>query len=240
VGEWILMKIDDASVAICFHCGNETLMVEVASHAVKETDNIGMDDYGDPLHVVQFHSKWDLLMCPVCKDVTLYRRTWCSEDGPYDEPEEKILFPYVTRKSGNIPPKIYSAYSAAIKVRRIDGAICALSLRRTLEMMCKDRGVEGYDLYTKLKQLSDEGVLPPILSEMGDILKLLGNAAAHGDDAEFDEDVVLAIVDFTQIILDYVYNIPASLRDVQQKITDKGFRKSPPNKTLKQTNESAS
>ncbi|GMA62965.1 DUF4145 domain-containing protein [Alicyclobacillus fastidiosus] len=100
-----------------------------------------------------------------------------------------------------------------------------MSLRRTLEMMCKDQGANGKDLYTKLKQLSHQRILPPILSEMGDILKLLGSAAAHGDDAEFDDDVISAIVDFTQIILDYVYNIPVNLKVIQHKITDKGFRK---------------
>lgn len=92
-------------------------------------------------------------------------------------------------------------------------------------MMCKDFRATGKDLYSKLKELSERGVLPPILSEMGDILKLMGNAAAHGDDAEFDDEIILSLIDFTQIILDYVYNIPANLEAVQQNVADKGFRK---------------
>lgn len=219
------MKVEDATVVMCFHCGNETLMPKVAEHVLKESQTFGMDETGRPQYSVDFRTTWNLYLCPVCRDVTLHVIEWCSEDDPLQSRESTVLYPHVTRKAGKIPDEIYSAYSAAMKVRRIDSAICALSLRRTLEMMCKDFRATGKDLYSKLKELSERGVLPPILSEMGDILKLMGNAAAHGDDAEFDDEIILSLIDFTQIILDYVYNIPANLEAVQQNVADKGFRK---------------
>ena len=64
------------------------------------------------------------------------------------------------------------------------------------------------DLYSKLKYLAETKVMPPIVDEMAYILKKLGNAAAHADDIVFDEGIVNSMIEFTQIILDYVYNIP--------------------------------
>ena len=64
-------------------------------------------------------------------------------------------------------------------MRNIDGAICAFAVRSTLEKMCKDKGEIKGSLYDKLKNLSKKGVLPPILDEIADVLRDLGNAAAH-------------------------------------------------------------
>jgi signal recognition particle subunit SEC65 len=56
---------------------------------------------------------------------------------------------------------------------------------------------------------------------MADILRDLGNAAAHADDTNFPEDIVSSMIDFTQIILDYVYNLPEKLSVVQERIGKK-------------------
>ncbi|MED1382013.1 DUF4145 domain-containing protein [Bacillus mycoides] len=90
-----------------------------------------------------------------------------------------------------------------------------MALRRTLERMCKDKGAEGKNLYRKLKYLSDNGVIPPILSVMSSIIKDIGNEAAHGDDVEFDQQLVSSLFKFTEIILEYVYVIPRHLKKIQ-------------------------
>lgn len=86
-------------------------------------------------------------------------------------------------------------------------------------MMCKDKGASGKTLYLKLKDLSDKGVLPPILTEMTSVLRDLGNAAAHGDEREFSEELIESMIKFTNVILDYVYNLPDKLSEIQKQLS---------------------
>ncbi|MCS1350285.1 DUF4145 domain-containing protein [Mechercharimyces sp. CAU 1602] len=67
---------------------------------------------------------------------------------------------------------------AALKTKNIDGAICVLALRRTLEMMCIDKGENNRNLYKNIQELSDRDILPPILDGMAGILREVGNYAA--------------------------------------------------------------
>lgn len=209
-------------VKLCLHCGNTTKMEKVASYKWREECN-----------------DWDLwevneinmYMCPVCKDVTIEKEYIFSEDLVYtrdeygnifeDEKEStKIfqLYPSHTVTGDHIPKKIASAFESAIKVRNIDGAICAIAIRRTLEMMCKDKSsIEG-NLYKMLESLANEGILPPILDNMASILRKLGNDAAHANEIEFDREKVNLLVHFTKTILDYVYNLPAQLENLQTKL----------------------
>lgn len=209
------------AVVVCYHCGNKTMMEKIATHLYSDEDVLDEDEYGRSLFSVTWGRKWELFICPVCNEVSLRRSSWFSEETDHTgRPIEtsSIIYPAITRNSQNMPKKVYGSFEAAIKVRHIDGAICVLSLRRTLEMMCKDRGETGHDLYTKLKRLADKGTLPPILGEMAQLLKKLGNAAAHADDADFPTEIVEPMIDFTQTILDYVYNLPQSLADIQSKL----------------------
>jgi signal recognition particle subunit SEC65 len=210
------------SILMCFHCGNKTMMKEIVHHRHMEEEALDEDEFGNPTYVLYWEQNWHLFSCPVCNNVTLKKVSWFSEDIDHmgrPIPTEEILYPPTTRKSANMPDKVFGAFESAIKVRHIDGAICALSLRRTLEMMCKDLGATEGDLYLKLQSLSQRGVLPPILGEMATVLRKLGNDAAHADDAEFPKDVVEAMIDFTQTILEYVYRLPQALEDIQDRIS---------------------
>lgn len=189
-------------VLTCYHCGNKTLMKNVANHI-----NDG------PF----CQREWHLYECPVCDEVTLTRID--HFDRVWSRYEDEIVYPYNNRgEHAYIPKQVYEAFNAAMKVRHIDGAICTLSLRRTLEMMCKDLGETKGNLYEKLANLADKAVLPPIVGGMADVLRDLGNAAAHADDVEFPREIVEAMIHFTRAILDYVYNLPKSLADIQRGI----------------------
>lgn len=199
-------------VILCFHCGNMTFMDLVKNHEHIESQEI--NDY----YSVDFVRNWYIYSCKVCGEITVNREEWHSEDTYPDGKiivKSTIIYPQVTNKNSNMPEGVFEAFEAAVKVRHIDGAICALSIRRALEKMCKDKGATHRDLYSKLKHLADTKILPPIIDEMAYVLKQLGNAAAHADDVLFDEEMVASMIEFTQIILDYVYNMPAKLKAVQ-------------------------
>jgi len=209
-------------VKLCLHCGNKTKMDNVAHH--KWTDS----DYEEGFHE---EYKYSLFMCPVCNEVTFEKESLFSEDICFIEhlhPHEQeklieentrveILYPFRTDYTNHVNKDVQSAFESAIKVRNIDGAICVLSLRRTLEIMCKDKGETEGNLYQMLKSLSSKGILPPILDNMASILRKLGNAAAHANEIEFDREKVDLLVHFTKTILDYVYTLPAQLEELQTK-----------------------
>ena len=207
------LDADQGKVLLCYHCGNQTHMQRVAQHKFQWKDN-EVPLWG--------HFTWDLYFCPVCKKVTLEQIEVLSEYGDPETgpiPMEQILYPAITTNA-EMPEHVSNAFNAALKVRNIDGAICLISLRRTLEMMCKDKGAHQGTLYAKLKHLSNEGILPPIIDKMAGVLKEQGNMAAHGDSKSFHPEFVSLMIEFTETILKYVYVLPAKLNEIQVQIDE--------------------
>ena len=223
------MSMKTEKVLTCHHCGNKTAMKEVAKYLHKETEenwDYTYDPYR-PVEVITYLTEWCLFLCPVCINVTLEKASQNSEETePGGQPiiSEELLYPFKTIEENYIPKNVAKAFEAALKVKQIDGAICAIAIRRTLEMMCKDKGEEGKNLYRMLKSLSDKGVLPPILNDMASVLREIGNAAAHADEEEFNHDLVPSMIEFTNIILDYVYNLPKQIEQIQNEIRKKSVK----------------
>ncbi|WP_427108451.1 DUF4145 domain-containing protein [Lysinibacillus xylanilyticus] len=210
-----------SKVIICLHCGNKTKMEEVAKYNKRE----------------EYYEMWDetnyrLFLCPVCRNVTLESDSIFSEDishvaflEPWEREEEinkatriEQLYPESLVKGDYIPEKVQKAFEAAVRVKNIDQAICVLSLRRALEIMCKDKNAKGKTLYHKLQDLEKKNILPHIMSDVANFLKDEGNSAAHGDDIEFSIEKVHLLINFTKTILDYVYTLPGQLSDAQTKM----------------------
>ena len=60
--------------------------------------------------------------------------------------EKRIVYPKTKYDFKYAPKSIQRAFESAVKVAKIDSAICLLSLRRTLEMICKDKSAQGKTL----------------------------------------------------------------------------------------------
>lgn len=206
----------------CHHCGNKTLMEKVSTYVKKYE----FDEMWEEI-------KWNLFICPACQEVTLEKETLFSEEIKHvlhendDELASEdvikklikidVLYPYESSQNNYIPYKVKTAFEAAVKVKNIDGAICAIAIRRTLEMMCKEKGETKGNLFIKLQKLSQKGILPPIINDMAGVLREVGNSAAHADE-EFKSELVPSMIEFTTIILDYVYNLPNRIADIQEAI----------------------
>lgn len=204
-------------VLLCLHCGNKTHMDKVSSYSYEDRDQYTCST-----------DTWSMFFCPVCSKVTLEHSHIFSEDCDFDEfgnygpyKRTKTLYPHPSATSqAGLPESIKNSFDAAQKVRHIDGAVCALSLRRTLEMICKDKGETSGNLFNKLQNLSNKGILPPILDQIASVLRELGNVAAHADDIEYEfpSELVPELIEFTDIILNYLYVLPAKIQDIQSKM----------------------
>lgn len=178
-------------------------------------------------------TNYRLYMCPVCDCVTLESDNVFSEDvidtnhlelEEQDEMIEKAikirqLYPENLVEGDYMPLKVQKAFEAAVKVKNIDLAICVLSLRRALEIMCKDKGAIGKNLFEKLKDLEKKNILPHIMKEVAIFLKDEGNSAAHGDDVKFSAEKVRMLINFTKTIFNYVYILPGQLNEAQTNIS---------------------
>lgn len=132
----------EEKVLTCFHCGNKTSMKQVSTHDITEHEEIWEYSYSPnrPVAVISYGKRWCLYLCPVCNEVTMERKSWFSEKTePNGNPivHEEIIYPTTGVTEHYIPKEVRDSFDAAFKVRHLDGAICVLALRRSLEKMCK-------------------------------------------------------------------------------------------------------
>jgi hypothetical protein len=229
-GKLGMSKTYSSKPILCLHCGNETLLEVVATFNDKETEYMYDDYYEAEVPIATFYSDYTLYKCPVCSKVTLKSVDACDQDRDHTGKVieyENILYPVQTGDLYYVPEKIKKAFESALKTKNVDKVMCALGLRRTLEMLCHDKGAEGRTLYNKLVDLSNKGIIPQVLNEASHLIRDLGNAAAHEEDVQFDVQTINDLIRFTRIILDYVYVIPKELRRLQTqfKIEEKDKNK---------------
>src|SRR6266702_1621563 len=116
----------------------------------------------------------------------------------------------------DIPQPVVDALNEAITCRA-DGCFTAsaIMVRKTLELLCRDRGAEGGDLKKRLQALGKKAVLPQELLDRLDELRLLGNDAAHVESQAYDqvgENEVDVGIMFTKEVLKAVYQYTALLQ----------------------------
>ena len=135
---------------------------------------------------------------------------FCISHG---EDEPLITFPAlrIDFQTKNIPERIRSCLEEAITCHAEGCFIAsAIMVRRTLEELCKDKGIKADNLKKRIKGLKTAVVLPTGLLEALDELRLLGNDAAHLQSKEYDnvgKDEVDAAIEVTKEILKGVYQM---------------------------------
>jgi hypothetical protein len=91
-------------------------------------------------------------------------------------------------------------------------------IRRSLEIVCNDRGLSAGNLAKRIKILSDRGEIPPVLSQATDLLRLIGNIAAHGSEQSVHALQVRAIDDFFMAVIEYLYIAPRRISDFERRL----------------------
>lgn len=203
-------------VILCMHCGNKTEMTEVAQY-VKEYPDYEEDAWGKQMEIAMYRKTWRIFMCPVCEEVTIIFHEY-SDCGYEPYIKDTQLFPQANFEFEGVPKNILNSYEAALKCRHLDGALCAIGLRKTLEIICKEFGETGYGIEKKLRSLSEKGILPPYLSKVAYILKDVGNEAAHGDDTDLPKEIINSLIEFTQTIINYLYVLPHNLMCIEKQM----------------------
>ena len=204
----------------CSHCGNTGILTFIA----KIDTPVEECEVNDRDEIVWCglieNTRWYFFQCPVCKKPVLiseYTMPMMIEDKSIIE----TVFPKISIHFDGVPDNIKTAFQSAIKIRGIDKAICVLSLRRTLEMICKDKGAQGNSLESKIDDLIDKKILPDMMSNACWIVRQSGNEAAHADDVEFTEYEVEEIVHYVAIVIEYLYSLPVRVATLKEKIEER-------------------
>ncbi len=194
----------------CYHCGNQTLMNQVMEHK----EDWGTEDfYGSTIST--------LYMCPICQKATYCETSWDDTLSSSENPTEEVKWPNITFESAYVPDNIRKAYEVSLKSINIDHSLCLVSLRRTLEMICKGNGAKGNNLQKMIIELSKKNVFPPTLENASNITRHLGNAAAHADNIDVDEYELKLISQFVRTIIEYIYVLPAKLSRLNRHLMNK-------------------
>ena len=214
------LDLSKEEIIKCFHCGNETLMHQKGEYQWGSI-NVGYDDFN-------FDYIYDMFACPVCHKVTL-RETYSDETmmKPYNNDmleyydKKSILFPINNIESSSIPSKVKEAFEAALKTKGIDKNICLMALRRTLELILKDKGATKWGLKDKIEEIAEKGLLPETLKEASSLTKILGDSAAHDKELEIDQHDVESMAEFVEYIIEYLYIVPDKINTYKERLSAK-------------------
>ena len=203
-------------VHTCFHCGNTGLLKFIGKTGWNDED-FYEDEDGNILNSTLIeHEDWYVFECPVCnKPVIISEYTF---DAAHATPTRRTEYPTVAISTDGVPIEIYSAFESAVKTRGIDHAICLLSLRRVLEMICKDKGETEGSLEIKVNALVEKKVLPPMIGEACWIIRKLGNEAAHADNINVYASDLEQVIAFVSAIIDYLYSLPHRVEKMKKRV----------------------
>jgi hypothetical protein len=202
----------------CYHCGNETLMNLKGEYYWKDVEEEGHYYFSSDLY-------YELYACPVCHNVSLTKRY--TDDSMIEQTckgdtrnfyDETTIYPMSSFDNKAVPRKIAEAFEAALKVKNIDNGVCLIALRKTLELVLCEKGAKKWSLQDKIEEIAAKGLLPEALKEASQFAKILGNAAAHGNDEHIDSNDVSLMTEFIKYILEYLYILPHKIETYKKKI----------------------
>lgn len=210
--------------AKCQHCNNETLM-EVRDINKIEQGNPSNDDYCYDMQVVLF--------CPTCHNYNIINAYWDNTYGKkneieqyeeiygLDRVEESIIFPVpsnlISQKSDLVPKNILHNLEKSYELKNIDEESCLVKLRKTLEIICNDKNANGPDLYHKIANLSERGILPNTLNSASTITRKLGNIGAHEDLIDISSVDLKIVIELVEYIIQYIYVLPKEIERLESK-----------------------
>jgi len=211
------MNTEKRRISFCPHCGNVAPQRLVYEHetTAKEIDAAGRV-------IEESQEAYYLLVCETCDQPLLY---FYNGDEPdvepyipdYEEGEEVSEFflagriwPHHAVPRG-LPQQVRTCYQEALRLKPVSPNAFAIQIRRCLEALCDDRGASKGSLGKRLKELSFKGDIPPTLSQMTDVLRVLGNVGAHDFETKLSAYDAAVIDRFFSSVLEYVYLAPASV-----------------------------
>ena len=199
-------------IAFCPHCGNRSPQSIVLEHSNQET--FYNEDGSEMPHGEGPDCQAIVCVCETCNALLLYDGISYEETGTWPN----LVYPRDLNISAAAPETIRAIYREAAVVKRNAPNAFAMLIRKGLEAICDDRGSPQGNLTVRLKHLAERGEMPPVLAEVTDVLRVVGNTAAHGSIQTITQPMTWAIDDLFRVIVEYVYVAPSKLTEFKERL----------------------
>lgn len=200
-------------IAFCPHCGNRAPQQLVYSkHFYSYTFDMKGNKSENDLPSAYFVAE-----CETCHEVLVYlAEAYIPEESQF--PDSGLIWPDPGFFGWGVPNLIKAIYEEASRIKNLSPNSFAVQIRRALETLCDDRGAAEGNLFDRLKSLANKGEIPPVLSEMSDILRLIGNIGAHATQQDVKPGHVPVIDEFFKAIIEYVYVAPKKIKQLREQL----------------------
>lgn len=155
-----------------------------------------------------------LLGCPECGSYFVVKYYGADVPDRYGraaidwDPPVIILPAETVTLDKSVPDEIAGSYKEAQRVLSHASGYTAAAImcRRTLEGMCENQAAHGATLKAKLEDLRNRGIIEAKLFEWADdVLRALGNDAAHDVSVMITKQDAEDALDFTRALIEYLY-----------------------------------
>lgn len=205
----------------CFHCGNKVNMNFLFSQHEKFGGTY-VNERGILDNDLEEHLYWIMLLCPVCRHVTVLKKytNECYFNPENDEQyfEKEIIFPLNSYDLRHVSKSISDSFEAALKIKNIDKDLCLVALRKTLEMICDEKSANGNRLDKKVQDLINRQIFPKDFEAAFWIIRYAGNKAAHTNKISLQNYELDEIINMLYTIINYLYIMPGKMKMLKDKL----------------------
>ena len=201
-------------VTFCPHCGNRAPQKLVYSNHFYSNGFFDMEGNktDNDLPAAYFIAE-----CETCHEVLVYlAEAHIPEKNRFLD--SNLIWPDPGFLGQGVPSLIKEIYKEAMRIKNLAPNAFAVQVRRALEALCDDRGANKGTLYDRLKSLVEKNEIPPVLSEMSNILRLIGNIGAHATQQNVKAGHVRIIDEFFKAIIEYVYVAPQKVKQLKKQL----------------------
>jgi len=145
--------------------------------------------------------------CPICDSPLVFHQEWEAWDDEAEIAAPRIIYPTDSKQfGGQIPASVKVAFEEAEACFKAGAHTAApLMCRRCLEAIAHDQGATGNGLAGKIKSLEQKGILTKEFVDWFDMLRQVGNQAAHDVAGPVSMSDAKDTLDFTHAILEFIY-----------------------------------
>jgi len=193
----------------CPHCSNISPQKLIHQHAYECT----MYDADGKKSTNGTPCEYFIFTCETCDELLLYHS--------FGDDEPTLFYPKNNELDKSVPEKVAHCYTEAVNIKNRAPTAYAIMIRKGLEAICDDRKIKKGTLFKRLKALEEKGEIPSNLITMSDVLRELGNAAAHDTELKVTVPLTWGMDGFFRAIVEYVYVAPNKIKEFKERIQKK-------------------
>lgn len=200
-------------ISFCPHCSNRAPHRLVHIQEGEEVELFYTIDGEERTN--EWMETYYIAICETCERPLVYLAEKSRHEEDFSDAHR--IWP-VSGLDPAVPKIVGKCYQEAASIKNRAPNAFAGQIRRALEALCDNRGAKKGTLHIRLKELADKGEIPPILAEMTDVLRLIGNVGVHSVSQSVELYQVNAIDEFFRAVVEYVYVAPEKVKRFREQM----------------------